>query len=172
MVNCAYHPDQPAVATCSNCGRAICQNDLVIKNAVSFCMICAAQPVQPVYAPQYVPYPQQVVYPQQLPYYRPSPPTNGSAITSLVTGIISIVFGGCYGAGLAFAIAALVTGIIARRQIKEHEPMQGSGMAVAGIVTGSVGILFGVLWILVYVFIWKMGSTFINNSSFPSGILY
>jgi hypothetical protein len=175
MLNCAYHPDQTAVAVCSVCGKAICEHDIVKREEKTYCMICASLPVQPILTPYPIYaqpggyYPQPV---QPLPYYKPAPPTNGLAIASMVTGILSVVFGGCYGSGVAFAIAALITGIIGRKQIKENAPMGGSGMAIAGIVTGAVGLLFGILWILLYIFAGTYLSSMISNSISQSGIIY
>lgn len=159
MNRCVYHPEQTAVAVCSNCGKAICATDMVMRGDKVYCMICSVLPTLP-------PYP---VYPQPVPYYTPAPPTNGLAIASLVTGILSVVFGACYGSGIAFAIAALITGIIGIRQIKQNSSMGGSGMAITGIITGSVGVLFGLLWILFYIF---MGVAISTNSISNTGIIY
>lgn len=135
-------------------------------------MVCAGQPARPYPAPYPAnSYPPNYYVPQY-PFYKPNPPTSGAAIASLVTGILSTALGLCYGAGIAFAIAALITGIIARKQIKDHEPMNGSGMAVAGIVTGAVGLLFGILWILLFVFLGQTFSTYFNNALSQSGIIY
>jgi hypothetical protein len=71
--------------------------------------------------------------------------TNGLAITSLVLGIVSLPLLSCYGAGIPFGIAAVITGLISRNQIKASNGMQsGEGMALAGIITGGVGaVLIG-----------------------------
>jgi len=59
--------------------------------------------------------------------------TSGMAIASLVLGILWIYWLG--------SILALVFGYIAKREIREsREPIEGSGMATAGIVLGWVGI--------------------------------
>jgi hypothetical protein len=72
--------------------------------------------------------------------------TNGLAITSLVVGILSIpgLFL-CSGVGVLFGIAALITGGIARRQIKNSGGTQGGGgMALAGMIMGGViGVIVG-----------------------------
>ncbi|HEY3416471.1 MAG TPA: DUF4190 domain-containing protein [Armatimonadota bacterium] len=65
------------------------------------------------------------------------PKANGLATTALVLGIVSLC-GGCL-----FAIAGLIVGIIARNQIKASGGQQtGDGLATAGIVTSSIGLLF------------------------------
>lgn len=59
--------------------------------------------------------------------------TSGMAIASLVLGILWIYWLG--------SILALVFGYIAKREIREsREPIEGSGLATAGIVLGWVGI--------------------------------
>jgi hypothetical protein len=66
--------------------------------------------------------------------------TNGMAIASLVLGILWIYWLG--------SILALVFGYIAKREIREsNEPIEGSGLATAGIVLGWVGI--GTLTIII-----------------------
>lgn len=61
------------------------------------------------------------------------PGTNGLAIASLVLGIVWVYWIG--------SILALVFGYVARRQIRENH-QNGSGMAMAGIVLGWVGVGF------------------------------
>ena len=71
--------------------------------------------------------------PYGYPYGRP---TNSLAILSLVLAFV-------------FAPAGLVTGIIARRQIKQtHE--DGDGLALAGIIVGGIATAFFVLFIVVW----------------------
>jgi Domain of unknown function (DUF4190) len=66
--------------------------------------------------------------------------TNGMAVASMVLGILWIYWIG--------SILALVFGYIARSQIRERGE-GGSGMAVAGIVLGWVGL--GILLLIVVV---------------------
>jgi hypothetical protein len=78
----------------------------------------------PQYGPQYGPQPGYGGYP-------PPQRTNGLAVASMVLGILWIYWIG--------SILALVFGYIARKQIRERGET-GSGMAVAGIVLGWVGV--------------------------------
>ena len=78
----------------------------------------------------------------QAPYAQPAygypygRPTNSLAILSLVLAFV-------------FAPAGLVTGIIARRQIKRtHE--DGDGLALAGIIVGGIATAFFVLFVVVW----------------------
>lgn len=63
------------------------------------------------------------------------PMTNGMAIASLVTSLLGI------------GILGLILGIIANNQIKSSMGRQkGSGLAIAGIIISSFGIVFAVMW--------------------------
>lgn len=71
--------------------------------------------------------------------------TSVMAIISLVTGILGII---CCGCGL-FSIAAIVLGILGKKETDSGEK-KGGGLALAGLITGGVGILITVIyWILV-----------------------
>lgn len=98
------------------------------------------------------------------------PVTSGLAVGSLVTGIAAILvsllvlcfgiagpdYGGAWAAG-AFTVlgalagtAAIVAGLLARRQIRRPAPppavrFTGNGLAVAGVSCGGVGLLLSLL---------------------------
>ena len=75
--------------------------------------------------------------------------SNGLAIASLVLGIVSLPSACCYGGGALLGIGSLVLGFLARRQIRESGgTQQGDGLAVAGMVTGGIAILGGVMWVV------------------------
>jgi hypothetical protein len=87
-------------------------------------------------------------YPQPgAPYGYAQPSVSPLAITSLVLGIIGIP---CCTLFL-LSIGAVVTGAIARKQITESQGrLKGSGMALAGLVLGIIGIVVAaVYWVLV-----------------------
>src|SRR3982074_2696551 len=82
-------------------------------------------------APQPV-YPGPGMYPQ-------APPTSNLAVASLVGGIASLF---CTPIGLPLGIAALIAGFIARSRIGASGGyQQGDGLALAGIIAGSISIL-------------------------------
>ncbi len=83
-------------------------------------------------------------YPPPPPYPRP---TNTMAILSLVLAFV-------------MAPAGLVLGIIARKQIRQTGE-QGEGLALAGIIVGSIACA---IWLLVIVF-WIIALVAISNSS-------
>jgi hypothetical protein len=68
-------------------------------------------------------------------FYRP--PTNSSAILALVLAFI-------------FAPAGIVLGVIARKQIRQTGE-EGDGLALAGIIIGSIASAFWLLLILFWI---------------------
>ena len=80
------------------------------------------------------------------------PRTSGLAITSMVLGIVGIVTA-CVWVGVLIGLVGLIFGIVALVQIRKRpDVLGGTGMAVAGIITGSLATLMVVL-LLVGVFI-------------------
>jgi hypothetical protein len=73
------------------------------------------------------------------PGMAPMAPNSGLAIASMICGIVSILL--CYVNALA-AIPAVICGHMALKNIARSErPMAGRGMAIAGLVTGYLGLL-------------------------------
>lgn len=84
-------------------------------------------------------------------------PTSGLAIASMVCGIVSVIL--CYVNALA-AIPAVICGHMALKQIRNAPvPVGGRGMAIAGLVTGYIGLTFQILMI-VFILIAFMGGSF------------
>ena len=103
--------------------------------------------------PQYPQYPQYGQYPQGPQYAQPygpgfgafGPVTNQKAAWALGVGIASIVLGCCFALFGLGGIASIVLGVQARREIAASGGMQtGEGLAISGIVTGVVALLWGV----------------------------
>lgn len=82
--------------------------------------------------------------------YAPAPRNNALAVTSLVLGIVGLFLIPFIG-----SIGAVITGHIARKQIRERGE-GGDGMAVGGLVTGYLGavgyLLLGLLVLIPLVF--------------------
>lgn len=115
-MQCYVHPEVEAVGTCVACGRGVCEECAVTVGGKTYCRNCAPSGAS--------------LQPAQ---------NNGLAITSMVLGIVSIPLTFCYGSGILFGIAAFVTGLIARRQIKDSAGTQsGDGMALAGMIMGGI----------------------------------
>lgn len=75
------------------------------------------------------------------------PGPNGAAITAVVTGVVGLLLSWIPGINLlAFllAIAALVAGVMGLRNASSPE-VGGRGMAIAGLVTGGLALIIGVL---------------------------
>ena len=90
--------------------------------------------------------------PQNQPFYPAVQGQNQVMPTvSLVLGIISVMFSCCYG-GIPFGAAALILGFLALKNVNEN-PMQfgGRGMAIGGIVTGVIGLLFSLGLLLIVI---------------------
>ncbi len=66
-------------------------------------------------------------------------PTNGLAVAAMVVGIIAFVLAWVPFVGFVGGIAAIVLGIIALKKTN------GKGMSIAGIVTGAISILCGLV---------------------------
>ena len=103
------------------------------------------QPGTPMYGA-----PNVYVQPAPYPYVVAAPPEPGAgqAVTSLVLGIISIVFAfiPCFGfVSLVTGIIGLVMGILGRKSVTRH------GMAVTGIVLSAISlgllVLTTIFWV-------------------------
>ncbi len=78
-------------------------------------------------------------------------PTPGTAVASLVLGIISLVT--CY-FGIFFAIPGVICGHIALSEIKQSEGRQeGRGLAIAGLVLNYIWVGLILLVLLCFLFI-------------------
>lgn len=76
---------------------------------------------------------------------RDVPPTNNTATISLVAGILGLTL-----LPFAASIVAIVTGYIARREIRASAgALGGADLATAGLVLGWIGVGLGVIGICV-----------------------
>ncbi|HEY8039640.1 MAG TPA: DUF4190 domain-containing protein [Polyangiaceae bacterium] len=90
--------------------------------------------------------------PQGWPVGGPAPSTDGKAVVALVLGILSLVGTFCW-LGLPLGLPAIVFGVLASRDIRRSDGMAGGrGMAIAGIVLGSVGTTIFMAWVGFLVF--------------------
>lgn len=93
----------------------------------------------------------QPMAPQFGGYPMTIPPSQTLAIVSLCLGISSITVGWCCYIGILLGPAAMITGFIAMSQNKKDpDKFGGRGMAIAGIVTGSVYIAIMALIVVIY----------------------
>lgn len=112
-------------------------------------------------APQYTSYPQPGTYAPGAQWAQPQK-TNGMAIAALVLGLAGIVTAGAAG------ILGLIFGIIGVRQTSRTGDA-GKGMAIAGIVLGSLGILFFALVVIGFIAAIASGDTTTHSGSFSFG---
>ena len=83
-----------------------------------------------------------------MPYEPPAVPANNSKATAaMIVGILSL-----FCCGVVLGVGAIVLGLLARNEISASGGTQGgSGMALAGIILGAVGVLSNiVLWGYLY----------------------
>jgi hypothetical protein len=92
-------------------------------------------------------YPPQYGYPRQYGYLPPqNPGTNAMAVASLVCSLFGWI---CLFIG---AFLGVIFGFVALSQIK-RSGQRGRGMAIAGIVIGSILLVLGIaLWTLAAIF--------------------
>ena len=84
-------------------------------------------------------------YPQ--PGYGQPQQQNTLGLLSMIFGIVSIPLACCY-IGLLLGAAAIVLGYLGQQKVKEGVANNG-GMALAGIITGAVGVVIEIgFWIL------------------------
>lgn len=110
---------------------------------------------QPAYGQPAYGQPGQYGYGQPAPYgYGYPSRTNGKATAALWTGIASIVLAFCCGFGLV-GVLPIVLGVKARSEIRATGGQQeGDGMALAGIITGAIGVVLslGVIALIIIAF--------------------
>jgi hypothetical protein len=93
------------------------------------------------------PPPEQPQQPSRGDYLPPPgvPAGNAKATASLVTGVASLVLSWCCGLGIA-GVVAIVLGVKARAEIRASGGRQeGEGLALAGIVTGTIALVIGLV---------------------------
>jgi hypothetical protein len=106
-------------------------------------------------------YGQQPYSPAGYPGYVPQPP-RGLSITSMVLGIVGLLGSFVYGFGLFPAIAAVITGFIARKR-QPH----GRAFWLTGLITGWVAIAISTVWIIIIIIFFTV---LINNPGFRNSV--
>lgn len=83
------------------------------------------------------------------------------AIVSLVLGIISLVCCMCPGVPIISSIAAVIVGAISI-----NKKQGGKGMAIAGVILGSIGILMGIVSLVTFIMAISNGNSVISSELF------
>ena len=78
----------------------------------------------------------------------------GMSIASLILGIVSIVCCCAYYIGITFSIVGLILGILAKKRITGK-----SSLALAGIITSSIGLAVSVIWLIIMIVAIVAGNT-------------
>lgn len=71
--------------------------------------------------------------------------TNGLAITSLITGILSILICLYWFLAAPLGIVAIITGVLGKNAA---DVKGGRGLAMAGLITGAVGVLLALVMVI------------------------
>lgn len=88
-----------------------------------------------------------------------SAPTDGLAIASLITGVVSMVAAFLCCLGGFIGIGAVVMGVMSRKRIgQSNGASSGNGLAVGGIVTGAIGLVIALLTLAFFGFLFTVGS--------------
>ena len=81
-----------------------------------------------------------------------APQQNKRAVWSMILGIVGLV-GLCCTIGGFLGVPAIILGVAARNEVARSNGAQtGSGMAIAGIVTGAIAALGAIAMIVVFAF--------------------
>lgn len=81
------------------------------------------------------------------PPYAAKPKANGLALTSMILGILGITVGLCLLFFPVMPILAVVFGHMGLAHIR-RTGAPGRGYAIAGLVTGYIGIALAILWLI------------------------
>ncbi len=135
----------PEAVSCSVCGSALQPS--------------AAEPPDdaPVVSPPQQPYPaQQQPYVIAAPTMFQGPRTDGFCVAGMVLGIIALVFCWIPIFAIVMGVLAIIFGGIGMGNVSKNPGMKtGSGMGVAGLITGIIALIVAVvIWIVVAATIW------------------
>ena len=87
------------------------------------------------------------------PGYAAVPVTNGKATAAMITGVSTLVLSWCCGLGV-LGLVAVFLGMRGRTEIRLSGGTQsGEGLAIAGIVTGVLATLIGLLSVVLVVLV-------------------
>lgn len=85
------------------------------------------------------------------PSHAMAPPSNGMATAALVLGIISICLFWAFGVGVVLGVLAIIFGVVGKKKASSLPGQFASGRAVAGLVTGIIGVVAGGIFFMAVV---------------------
>lgn len=121
-MTCPTHPDRPAAAQCTGCGKDFCQDCLVTLGDRHWCVDCKPCALEGV------------------TFAEAAGENCDTADTALKLAIVSLF---CF--GVILGPVAIAKGLSARREIQANPGLKGEGKANAAIMLGIISLL---LWIL------------------------
>jgi hypothetical protein len=83
------------------------------------------------------------------PHGAPAPAQNGFGTTALVLGILALLSSVTVLFGVLLGVLAVIFGILGVRRARRKEATNG-GMAIAGLVTGALGLVVSVLIVVAF----------------------
>jgi hypothetical protein len=113
------------------------------------------QQSQPFQQQQSAPYQQQQMQQSpQMNYGAPPPQSqatmNTLALISVIAGSLGLLTFCCYGLGIIPAAAGLIMGFVGLKKVQQTGE-RGRELAIAGMVTGGIGTLFGIVYLILIV---------------------
>lgn len=158
---CYFHPDIIACDKCSVCGKNICHLCIEEVDQKVYCKECYEKLFSIAKTQEVPPKEENKTIPQLEPKKNKY---NDLAIVSLALSVASIYF------NIFSAIPAIITGIIARKQLKEKkENQKGDELALAGIIIGSIFLALWTFLICFYVAIYGSMFTTLCATLFTRG---
>jgi len=118
-----------------------------------------AYPPGPYQPGAYPPGPYQGGYPAPpTPYWDPAAapmtPRNGLGVAALIVGVCALIGSFSIAGGIVLGIVAVILGFVGRGRVKRGEATNG-GVATAGIVLGVLGIIAGLIFVAIWVGLFK-----------------
>jgi len=90
---------------------------------------------------------------------------NGMATAAMVLGIISLALFWTGTIGLIVGVVAIILAVVAKNQIKADPAMAGSaGQAKGGMIMGIIGAVLGLLWILLFLWVFSAATSEFENN--------
>jgi len=116
--------------------------------------------------PSYIEAQRPTRYADTAPYSGPRR-ADGGAIASMILGIIGLV-----AVPIIASIIALALGYPARRRIQDSRDLDGDGFATAGIVTGWIGVVGGIIFLIAIAAVVSSGPEIVSDFGDPGGGLF
>lgn len=102
------------------------------------------------------------------PGFAPVLPTNNKATAALITGITTLVLSWCCGLGV-LGVVAVVLGVRARAEVRGSQGTQtGDGLALAGIITGAIATVIGLLVLALIIVVVATGNAAFNGTTYDA----